>query len=140
MINFTNSSRKKRSAISAINVTPFVDVMLVMLIIFMITSPMLVAGISVNLPTSTGKVITESDEPISVTIDRNGIIYINNTQIGQENLTKKISAISRANKSIKIFVRGDKDINYGKIVKVVGLISEAGFTKIALITELNPHG
>ena len=135
-----NSFKRRRGAISAINVTPFVDVMLVLLIIFMITSPMLVAGINVNLPTSSGKVITESDDPISVTLDKAGNIYLNNTQIAQDNLVKKISAISKANKSIKIFIRGDKDINYGKMVQVVGLISQAGFTKIALVTELDHHG
>lgn len=132
--------KKRRSAISAINVTPFVDVMLVLLIIFMVTSPMLVAGINVNLPNASGKVIAESDEPISVTVDKNGAIYINDSQIAQQNLVKKVSAIAKANKAIKIFVRGDRDINYGKMVKVIGMLSDAGFTKIALVTAIDSNG
>lgn len=131
--------RKRRSAISAINVTPFVDVMLVLLIIFMVTSPMLVAGINVNLPNANGKVIAEPDDPISVTVDKAGAIYINDSQIAQENLVKKVSAIAKANKAIKIFVRGDKDIYYGKMVKVIGMLSDAGFTKIALVTAIDSN-
>jgi biopolymer transport protein TolR len=133
--------RKRRKAISAINVTPFVDVMLVLLVIFMVTSPMLVAGINVNLPHSTGKVIDEQIEPVSITVDRAGAVYINNTPIPQDSLLKKLVAVTHANKDTKIFVRGDKEIGYGKIVSIIGLISEAGFTKIALVTDLNrSHG
>lgn len=133
----TGVRRKRRSVISTINVTPFVDVMLVLLIVFMITSPMIVAGVDVNLPSSSGKAISEPDAPISVTVDKGGAVYLNNTQIAQENLVKKLVAVAKANKSIRIFVRGDRDANYGKVVKVMGMISEAGFSKIALVTDLN---
>ena len=129
--------KRKRAMINNINVTPLVDVMLVLLVIFMITSPMLVAGINVDLPTANGQVMSESDEPISVSIDRLGNIYINNTRIKANKLTKKLKAITKANYNLRIFVRSDKAVSYGKVIKIMGLINKAGFSKVALVTNLD---
>ena len=122
---------------NAINVTPLVDVMLVLLIIFMITSPMLVAGVNVDLPTSTGKAISGSDEPISVTINKFGNIYINDTRIKRNKLGRKLTAIAKANYKLRIFVRSDKTVSYGSVMKIMGIINDAGFHKVALVTDLN---
>ncbi|NRA73419.1 MAG: protein TolR [Rickettsiales bacterium] len=129
--------KRKRAMINNINVTPLVDVMLVLLVIFMITSPMLVAGINVDLPTANGQVMSESDEPISVSIDKFGNIYINNTRIKASKLTKKLKAITKANYNLRIFVRSDKAVSYGKVIKIMGLINKAGFSKVALVTNLD---
>jgi len=131
------SKRKKRTVMSTINVTPLVDVMLVLLIIFMITSPMLVAGINVDLPTATGRVMSESDEPISVSINKFGNVYINNTRIKPSHLTKKLTAIAKANYKLRIFVRSDKSVSYGRVVKIMSMINKAGFSKVALVTNLD---
>jgi biopolymer transport protein TolR len=127
--------RRKRKLVNAINVTPLVDVMLVLLIIFMITSPMLVAGINVDLPKASSKVMSESDEPISVSINKRGNIYINDTHIKQKHLAKKLKAIAKANYKLRIFVRSDKAVSYGRVIEVMDNINKAGFSKVALVTN-----
>lgn len=121
---------------NTINVTPFVDVMLVLLIVFMITSPMLVAGVSVDLPSSTAQALVSDIEPISITIDRFGNAYINSTQIANKDIVSRLSAISKENKNTIIYIRGDKFADYGKVISVVGLINASGFNKVSLVTEL----
>ena len=138
MENLIISSRKRRKKIiNTINVTPLVDVMLVLLVIFMITSPMLVSGINVDLPKTNSKAISGNDEPISVTINKSGNIYINNSRIKQNHLKKKLIAITKANRNLRIFVRSDRRVSYGKVVKIMGIINNAGFSKVALVTNLD---
>lgn len=127
--------KRNKALINNINVTPLVDVMLVLLIIFMITSPMLVSGIDVDLPSSRANPIAGQDEPISITIDKSGSIYINTHSIRHENLVEKLRAITSEKYDTRIFVRGDKLADYGKVIKVVGLINGAGFSKVSLVTE-----
>lgn len=131
-----NSRRNNYRAnlISEINVTPLVDVMLVLLIIFMITSPMLVAGINVDLPESDSNPISGNDEPLTVTMDKRGNVYIMNSFVKKQNLINKLMIITKQNMKTRIFVRGDKNISYGDIVDLVSKINSAGFTKVALIT------
>ena len=129
--------KRKKTMMSAINVTPLVDVMLVLLIIFMITSPMLVAGINLDLPTSSAKVISGSDEPISVSINKFGNVYVNNIRIKSNNLTKKLAAIAKVNYKLRIFIRSDKSVSYGKVMKIMSMINKAGFSKIVLVTNLD---
>ncbi len=124
-------------AMSDINVTPLVDVMLVLLIIFMVTSPMLVAGVSVDLPETSASAVAGQDEPLAVTIDKKGTVYLQETAVKLSDLAPKLEAVAGENKEIRIFVRGDKGIEYGRIMDVVGAINGAGFTKVALITEAN---
>lgn len=133
-----NSSRRRRSEIiSDINVTPFIDVMLVLLVIFMITSPIVVAGIHVDLPSANATPIAGSDEPLSVTINTNGAVYIHDTEIDTRDLEAKLRAVTQEKLDTRIFVRGDKTVDYGKIMEVVGIINEAGFQKVSLVTEVN---
>lgn len=135
-IHQANKNRNKNTLISEINVTPLVDVMLVLLIIFMITSPMLVAGINVDLPETSSSPIPGQDEPITITIDRKGAVYILETQIDRASLSDKLRAITEEKLETRIFVRGDKNVSYGDIVDVVSEINAAGFKKVALITEI----
>ena len=121
---------------SEINVTPFVDVMLVLLVVFMVTAPLLTAGVKVDLPTTQTSVITESEEPLSVSIDSVGRIFLQDTEIPLDKLSARLIAVTGANPDIRIFVRGDKIIDYGRVMQVMGTINSAGFRKVALITEL----
>lgn len=131
------SSRRRRNSINTINVTPLVDVMLVLLIIFMITSPMLVSGINVNLPKAESKAVQGQDDPISVSVTKQGSIYINNTAIDRNSLIKKLKIISKEKYNSRIFIRGDKNTPYEQVVLVVNSISKAGFSKVALLTEVD---
>lgn len=118
-----------------INVTPFVDVMLVLLVIFMVTAPMLTAGVQVDLPDANAPALESPGEPISVTIKEDGTLFIQETEISKADLLIKLTAISGAKKDNRIFVRGDSSVSYGDIMSVVGKIAGGGFTKVALITE-----
>lgn len=131
-----NNSRHQRLIISEINVTPLVDVMLVLLVVFMITSPLLVAGVKVDLPTANLAPISGEEEPISITVDKDNKVYIQNTQISLEQLSGKLRAITKQNTETRIYVRGDKQVDYGKVMAVVSEINKSGFTKIALLTEI----
>lgn len=131
-----NNGRRKNALISEINVTPLVDVMLVLLIIFMITSPMLVAGINVDLPETQANPLAGQDEPLTITIDKKGMIYILETPVESKFLAEKLIAITKEKMDTRIFVRGDKNVPYGEIVDVVSEINAAGFSKVALITEI----
>jgi biopolymer transport protein TolR len=133
----TLTKRRKRNSINTINVTPLVDVMLVLLIIFMITSPMLVSGINVNLPKAESTAVQGQDDPISVTVTKQGIIYINNTAIDRQTLITKLKLISQEKYNSRIFIRGDKNTPYEQVVLVVNAISKAGFSKVALLTEID---
>jgi len=131
-----NQKKKPREVVGTINVTPIVDVMLVLLIIFMITSPMMVAGINVDLPESSSNPISGQDEPMSVTVDKFGKVYINDTEIEKGKLTEKLRAILGEKTDTRIFVRVDRNADYGKVVEVVNQINLAGYSKVALITEI----
>lgn len=130
------SSRGKSKMVSEINVAPIVDVMLVLLVIFMITAPMLISGVPVDLPEASSKPISSQEEPLAVSIDKNGKIYIMDTLIEESKLVEKLKAITKAKKDTRIFVRGDTTLPYGKIMAIVGEISAAGFSKVALITNV----
>ncbi|MDF3047467.1 MAG: TolR biopolymer transport protein [Candidatus Midichloriaceae bacterium] len=125
----------KRRINAEINVTPLVDVMLVLLVIFMITSPMLVAGVQVDLPKTKASALSGQDEPIAISVDKFGNIYIHETKIKMEELGKKLAAVSQERKDIRIFVRGDKTIDYGRVMQVFGAIKSAGYKNIALVSE-----
>lgn len=132
------SGRSRHQLSSEINVTPMVDVMLVLLVIFMVTSPMLVAGVNVDLPETSAAPATGNDEPLAITVDKNGTVYIQETSIKLEELTPKLRAITHEKMDTRIFIRGDKNINYGKVIEVMGAINAAGFTKVALVTGITP--
>ena len=125
-------------SISDINVTPLVDVMLVLLIIFMVTAPLLTVGIPVNLPQTKAEPLSNPDEPIVVTITDKGEVYLQETTIADEALVPRLEAITENKPDTKIFVRGDKKIDYGRVMQVMGLIKSAGFTQVALVVDLPP--
>jgi biopolymer transport protein TolR len=118
-----------------INMTPLVDVMLVLLIVFMITAPLLTAGVSVDLPEAESAPLPGQDEPLSVTIDAKGAVFLQDTAVTLEQLAPRLQAITGRNPDARIFVRGDKVIDYGRVMAVVGAVHSAGFTKVALVTE-----
>jgi biopolymer transport protein TolR len=122
-----------------INVTPMVDVMLVLLIIFMITAPLLTVGIPVNLPQTKAEPLSNPDEPLVVTVNDKGVIYLQETTIGDDALVPRLQAITENKPDTKIFVRGDKKIDYGRVMEVMGLIKSAGFTQVALVVDLPPE-
>ena len=130
-----NFKRSEREPMSEINVTPFVDVMLVLLIIFMVTAPLLTVGVQVDLPETSADTLPEESEPLTLTINSKGEVFIQETKIEFNNLIKKILAVSKNRTDTRIYVRGDKTINYGRVLEVMGILSGSGFTKVALISE-----
>ena len=128
-------NRSKNEPMSEINVTPFVDVMLVLLIIFMVTAPLLTVGVQVDLPETSADTLPEESEPLTLTINSKGEVFIQETKIEFNNLIKKILAVSNNRTDTRIYVRGDKTINYGRVLEVMGILSGSGFTKVALISE-----
>ena len=130
-----NLKRSEREPMSEINVTPFVDVMLVLLIIFMVTAPLLTVGVQVDLPETSADTLLEESEPLTLTINSKGEVFIQETKIEFDNLIKKILAVSNNRTDTRIYVRGDKTINYGRVLEVMGKLSGSGFTKVALISE-----
>lgn len=125
----------RKSPMSEINVTPMVDVMLVLLIIFMVAAPLLTVGVPVNLPQTKAAPLNEKTEPLAVTIKADGQVYIQDTVVVLEELAARLQAITENKPDTRIYVRGDHSLDYGRVMEVMGLITSAGFTKVALITE-----
>ena len=132
-----SKNSKKHILMNEINVTPFVDVMLVLLIIYMVTAPLLTTGIKVNLPQSNANSISEKKEPVTISINSKGEIFLQRKKMNKETLIKKLSLLKKQDESLKIYIRGDKTLDYGKVMALMGDINKAGFKKIALVTELN---
>jgi biopolymer transport protein TolR len=133
----TGRRRYRKGRFTEINVTPMVDVMLVLLIIFMVTAPLLTAGVHVDLPQTSAQQLKTNDEPVTVSIEEKGGIYINDnkTPVTLEQLIANLKAIVDAKNDTRVYVRGDKNASYGTIMHVMGAINEAGISKVALITE-----
>lgn len=131
--------RTRTRPMSEINVTPMVDVMLVLLIVFMVTAPLLTVGVQVDLPETRASLISDPDEPLAVSIDAEGVIFLQDTAIELTVLAARLIAITGANPDIRIFVRGDRNIGYGRVMQVMSTINRAGFKKVALITQA-PRG
>ena len=131
------SGRSKRQPMSEINVTPMVDVMLVLLVIFMITAPLLTVGVPVDLPKAEAPPITEPGEPLVITVDEKGLIYLQESETPLDSLVPRLSAITENKADTRIFVRGDKTIAYGRVMALMGQLTSAGFSRVALIAE-NP--
>jgi biopolymer transport protein TolR len=125
---------------SEINVTPMVDVMLVLLIVFMVAAPLLTVGVPVDLPKSQAPAIADNKEPLVITVDDHGDIFVQETKIAADALVPKLQAITNNNPDAVIYVRGDRAINYGRVMEVMGLIASAGFAKVSLVAELPGSG
>jgi len=121
-----------------INVTPMVDVMLVLLIIFMVSAPLLTVGVQIDLPQTQAKSLDQDKEPLTVSVNTKGEVYLMNTEIQVDELVAKLKAITdaRGGSEERIFVRGDKGVNYGTVMRVMGRLSAAGFRRVALVTEV----
>lgn len=131
-----NGKRRATHLPPNINVTPLVDVMLVLLVIFMVTAPLLTVGVSVDLPKTNASPLNEKDEPLTITIDSQGLVYLQETPIELEVLIPRLIAITGSNLDARLYVRGDRAISYGRIMEVMGAINAAGFKKVALLTQL----
>jgi biopolymer transport protein TolR len=118
-----------------INVTPMVDVMLVLLVVFMVTAPLLTVGVPVDLPKTSAQQITEQKEPLVISINAEGKTYLQNNEIAVDQIVPRLQAITNNNPSASVYVRGDRNINYGRVLEIMGLINAAGFTKVSLIAE-----
>ena len=130
-----NGRRSSYRPMSEINVTPMVDVMLVLLVIFMVAAPLLTVGVPVDLPQTKAPAITEQKEPLVITINAENKLFLQNGEVGDDELVPRLQAITKNNPEADIYVRGDRNINYGRVMEVMGLVSAAGFTKVSLITE-----
>ena len=134
--NNSNKRRKQRyTQMSEINVTPFVDVMLVLLIVFMVTAPLLTVGIKVDLPKVEATALTDIKDPIEITVNLEGNIYIGESKVEVENLIPRLNAITEQNTEARIYVRGDRVVAYGRIMEIMAIINSAGYVKVALITQ-----
>ena len=140
MINLNSNSGRKRkrySQMSEINVTPFVDVMLVLLIVFMVTAPLLTVGIPVDLPKVKANALTDQKDPIEITVKLDGGVYLGESLVDIENLIPRLDAITDQNTEARIYVRGDRVVAYGRIMEIMSIINSAGYVKVALVAQ-NP--
>jgi biopolymer transport protein TolR len=128
--------RLRRRAMAEINVTPFVDVMLVLLIVFMVTAPLLTVGVPVDLPKTRAPALGQDREPLSITIKRDGTIFLQKQQVPEDDLVQRLTAIASNGYNQRIFVRGDTAANYGEVMEVMGVLAAAGFTHIGLVTDV----
>jgi biopolymer transport protein TolR len=131
--------RRTAGAMADINMTPMIDVMLVLLIVFMVTAPMMTSGIPVDLPkTDAATQSNDESEPLIITLDKNDKIYLQETEIPQPALIEKLKAVTAQKPDQRIFIRGDQTLNYGKVMQLMGQLTAAGFNRVALVAETNP--
>ena len=132
-----NSGSDQPAVMAAINTTPLVDVMLVLLIIFMVSAPLLTVGVPIDLPQSQAKSLEQDKEPLTVSVNDKGQIFLQNSEIAADDLIAKMEAVAQARggKDARVYVRGDKRVDYGTMMKVMGRLSSAGFHRVALVTE-----
>ena len=126
---------RRPKLVSEINVTPMVDVMLVLLVVFMITAPLLTVGVPVDLPKTAASRMVGQDEPLVITVDAEGKLYLQETEITIDQLAPRLAAITEAKRDTRIFLRGDNAISYGRVMEVMGRMNMAGFKRLALITK-----
>ena len=134
------SGRSRHRPMGEINVTPFVDVMLVLLIVFMVTAPLLTVGIPVDLPKTKAGQLSANAAPLVVSLQADGQIYLQENEIDADALIPRLTALSEANPDIRIFVRGDRMIAYGEVIELMGRIQTAGFERVALVAQLPEEG
>lgn len=137
----TGSGRRRhrrRPVMAEINVTPMVDVMLVLLIIFMVSAPLLTVGVPIDLPQTQAKSLDQDKEPLTVSVDTKGAVFLNNTAVPVDELVARLKAVTDARGGMdeRIYVRGDRKVDYGTVMRVMGRLSAAGFRRVALVTEV----
>ena len=136
------NKRRRRPVMSEINVTPFVDVMLVLLIVFMVSAPLLTVGVPLDLPQSQAKSLDQDREPLTISVNVQGQVFLQNSEIQVDDLVPKLKAVAdaRGGTDARIYVRGDKKVDYGTMMRVMGRLSAAGYHRVALVTELEQGG
>jgi biopolymer transport protein TolR len=127
---------RRRPMMSEINVTPFVDVMLVLLIVFMVAAPLLTVGVPIDLPETQAKSIEQDREPLTISVNDKGQVFLQNSEIKVDELVAKLKAIAKNGSEERIFVRGDRKVDYGTVMRVMGRLSAAGYRRVALVTEV----
>ncbi len=130
-----STMRRSRGGSAEMNLTPLIDVMVVLLIIFMISAPLMTVTVPVDLPTVDQGAMADGDDPLVITIDKTNTIYLNDTKIGASELIPRLQAITGQKPAQRIFIRGDHNLSYGTIMQVMGQLTGAGFTKVALVAE-----
>ncbi len=132
----SSRGRRKRAPMSEINVTPLVDVMLVLLIIFMVTAPLLVAGVPINLPDSRAKALDQGEKPVQISLDTDGRLFIDTKEVRPADLRARLSAIKSSGdaQGPQVYLRADRGLDYGEVMRVMGEINRAGLTRVALVT------
>lgn len=128
-----NSRRWKPKA--EINIVPYVDVMLVLLIVFMVAAPLLTVGVDVNLPDTEARAMTTSEEPLTITIQADGAIFLQETRVGFDELIPRLQAISRTGSEARVYIRADEAVDYGQVMRVMARVSSAGYANIGLVTD-----
>jgi len=134
--NINQKNSKKRRVVSDINITPFVDVLLVLLIIFMVAAPMMTSGVDIDLPQGSNSVINEKTQPLTVSIKSDGTIFLQEEPVKLTTLASKILEVTNNNLNNKIQVRADKNLNYGRVMEVIKTLNLAGFDQVILVTEM----
>jgi len=137
------NKRSRRAVMSEINVTPFVDVMLVLLIVFMVSAPLLTVGVPLDLPQSQAKSLDQDREPLTISVNVQGQVFLQNSEIKVDDLVTKLKAITDARgggMDERIYVRGDRKVDYGTMMRVMGRLSAAGYHRVALVTEVEQGG
>ena len=135
LISPRRRGRRGYQKMTDINVTPFIDVMLVLLIVFMVTAPLLTVGVPIELPETKGQQLQTNKEPVTISVDKAGKVFIQETEIKLDEIGAKLKAIAKSGYDEQIFIRGDKGIDYGTVMRVMGRVKAAGFTKVSLVTE-----
>src|SRR5438128_7443519 len=133
---------RRKPVMAEINVTPMVDVMLVLLIIFMVSAPLLTVGVPIDLPQTQAKSLDQDKEPLTISVSVKGQVFLQETEIGVDELVPKLKAITEARGGLdeRVYVRGDRQVDYGTVMKVMGRLSAAGFRRVALVTEVEQQG
>ena len=126
---------RRRAVMSEINVTPMVDVMLVLLIIFMVAAPLLTVGVPIDLPETQAKSMEQDREPLTISVNDKGQVFLQNTEIKLDEIVPKLKAIAKNGAEERIYVRGDRKVDYGTVMRVMGRLSAAGYRRVALVTE-----
>ncbi len=134
--NFKKNKTTNIKSFSQINVTPFVDVMLVLLIVFMITAPLLTVGVKIDLPKTRASQLNQKGDPLIISVKKNGDVYIQDRKIEISKIIPQLKAISENNKNVRVFVKGDKNANYGYVLDVIARVRSAGYSKAALVAKL----
>lgn len=133
--SFSSNGRRKFKPNAEINVTPFVDVMLVLLIVFMVSAPLLTVGVEVDLPDTEARALTTSEEPLTITVQADGTLYLMETEISYDDLGARLEAIADSGAESRIYIRGDDTASYGEVIRVMARVSALGYRNIGLVTD-----